>query len=218
MHRPLVLAQHAFHLPKSVCHSRATRRRIGRGEATAGAPSPRARERDTAPFVPRLLPAALEGAQAPLDGLAGFGGIRGGTRTERYPQSSGLISRFARGSLITVGKRAPTRPRRSSQFGSAVFRTDRMTRMSIGILADIRRPNGTPSCSPGARRILHQPPCKRRSSTPRQSIASSRLSCRAGRTRCRASRAPTSQRRPGRSQERTGPSPGRNGDRRSGLC
>ena len=40
--------------------------------ATAGVPSSRATERDTAPFVTRLLPEAPEGGEAPLDGLAGI--------------------------------------------------------------------------------------------------------------------------------------------------
>jgi hypothetical protein len=40
--------------------------------ATAGAPSSRAPERETAPFVTRLLPEAPEGVEAPLDGLVGI--------------------------------------------------------------------------------------------------------------------------------------------------
>ncbi len=40
--------------------------------ATAGAPPSRATERDTAPFVTRLLPEAPEGGEGPLDGLVGI--------------------------------------------------------------------------------------------------------------------------------------------------
>ena len=39
---------------------------------TAGAPTARPTDRDTAPFVTRLLPEAPEGGEAPLDGLAGI--------------------------------------------------------------------------------------------------------------------------------------------------
>jgi hypothetical protein len=40
--------------------------------ATAGAPPSRAPERESAPFVTRLLPEAPEGGEVPLDGLAGI--------------------------------------------------------------------------------------------------------------------------------------------------
>ncbi len=43
--------------------------------ATAGAPPARAPERESAPFVTRLLPEAPEAPQAPLDRIAGFVGI-----------------------------------------------------------------------------------------------------------------------------------------------